>query len=171
MCETVGKKPLQNVWSELWACAFGAQVLPFVPSYPPHPRNAVQTPAFTVGAQNRGRRQTRAGGQCPLNQLSPSVCLLNVLRSPSLMRCSDSSTAQQQGGGSHAILIVGLTVCNAQARMARRSMWGWKSPRSIYYLPFYKEIFGSKFRYVHVVYVPPLSTRYFNCTPTFPFTR
>lgn len=31
------------------------------------------------------------------------------------------------------------------------SKWGWKSPRSIYYLPYYKAILGDNFRFVHVV--------------------
>jgi hypothetical protein len=32
-----------------------------------------------------------------------------------------------------------------------KSMWGWKSPRSLYYLPFYHLALKDKFRYVHVV--------------------
>ena len=37
------------------------------------------------------------------------------------------------------------------AKMAEDSKWGWKSPRSIYYLPYYKAILGDAFRFIHVV--------------------
>ena len=35
--------------------------------------------------------------------------------------------------------------------MAEDSKWGWKSPRSIYYLPYYKAVLGDAFRFIHVV--------------------
>lgn len=32
-----------------------------------------------------------------------------------------------------------------------QGMWGWKGPRSIYYLPVFQRIFQGRFRYIHVI--------------------
>ena len=37
------------------------------------------------------------------------------------------------------------------AAAARGTLWGWKGPRSIYFLPFYQAVFGDNFRFLHVL--------------------
>lgn len=33
----------------------------------------------------------------------------------------------------------------------RGNLWGWKGPRSVYFLPFYQAVFGDHFRFLHVL--------------------